>query len=384
LRFCWLILSTSDKPALCLIHEAISHDSAIAKVALLHARTALDAGWKVSVVAQRLEESIRDRVEWLKLHVPARSFFYKWVTAGKYIRKAIGDRRFDVVHSHQPQAAAIADVFHCHFLTRVAYERKCLEMRSGLRPKMIRLQQQGVLYAEDKCYRGWNPATHMVFCSDLLRREFTRLYGAPPSQEVMVNASPAARFPTAEQRAAARKHWVGDEFRGLVLGYLGGLQERKGYKLLLKALEGKRDVFLLMGGQFTQGFSDPALAGHMKAVGLVDDVPGFIAACDAFVVPSLFDPCPLMVFEAASRGAPVIATDGVGNLHELLTHKAGLQWREGEDLAKLVAQAAMRREEFNAGAAKMAEAISEERQGSRLLEIYDAAMRSKRALLNAV
>jgi len=368
---------SNTQPTLCLIHEAISNDSAIAKVALLHARTALDAGWKVSVVAQRLDESLRERVEWLKLHVPRRSFFYKWVTAGHFIRKALGERRFDVIHSHQPQAAALADVFHCHFLTRVAYERKCLEMRSGLRPKMIRLQQQGVLYAEDRCYRRWNPATHMIFCSDLLRTEFSRLYGPPPSQEVMVNACPPVKFPSAEQRAAARRHWVGEDFKGLVLGYLGGLQERKGFKRILSALAGKSDVFLLMGGQFTQGFSDPALGGRMKAVGLVDDVPGFFAASDAFIVPSLFDPCPLVVFEAASRGTPVIATNGVGNLHELLEHDAGLLWRPEDDLTKVVAAAAARREELNAGARRMAEAVSERRQGGRLLEVYDEALKRK-------
>jgi UDP-glucose:(heptosyl)LPS alpha-1,3-glucosyltransferase len=209
----------------------------------------------------------------------------------------------------------------------------------------------------------------MVFCSDLLRTEFSRLYASPPSQEVLVNACPPVNFRTPEQRHAARKHWVGEDFNGLVLGYLGGLQERKGYKRVLSALAGKRDVFLLMGGQFTRGFSHPALAGHMKAVGLVDDVPGFFAACDAFVVPSLFDPCPLVAFEAASRGVPVIATDGVGNLSELLEYGAGLLWRPNDDLAALVASAAAGREQFNAGARRMADAISEHRQGRRLLEI---------------
>ena len=359
------------KPTLCIIHEAVGADNAIAKVAMSQVGTALAAGWDVSVVAKYLDLTLRQDVHWLPLTVPPKSFFVKWTTARHFIRKALGNRNFDCIHAHQPQVADLSDVFHCHFLTRVAYERKCLESRRGLRPALIRLQQQGVLYAEDRCYRRWNPDTHMVFCSELLQREFTRLYGAPPSQEVLVNSCPPAHFPDAERRQFARHSLIGSDFRGLVLGYLGGLQERKGYRRVLESLRGQNDIFLLMGGQYTEGFADPALSGHMKSVGLVDDIAKFYAACDAFVVPSLFDPCPLVVFEAAAAGLPVIATDGVGNLHNLLEHDAGLHWRDGDSLADLVRTAASQRSRFNAGAARMAEAISEQRQGQRLLEIYD-------------
>jgi glycosyltransferase involved in cell wall biosynthesis len=370
-------LNSSNQPTLCLIHEAVSRDSAIAKVALQQVRTALAAGWNVSVVAKVLDESLREQVTWLPLTVPRRSFFLKWTTARHFIRKAIGGRKFDVIHAHQPQVADLADVFQCHFLTRVAYERKCLEQRRGFRPRLIRLQQQGVLYAEDRRYRRWNPKTHMLFCSELLRQEFARLYGMPPSEEVLVNPCPPINFPTPDQRRAARQKLVGD-FPGVVLGYIGGLQERKGYKRLLAALPGKTDVFLLMAGLYTQGFADPALAGRMKSVGLVNDVAEFYAACDALVVPSHFDPCPLVVFEAAARGTPVIATEGVGNLHNLLENDAGLSWHPQADLAELVRRCAAQRDRFCAGAQRMAQALSEERQGQRLIAVYDEALRRKR------
>lgn len=371
-------MSSSTKPTLCLIHEAISHDSAIAKIALLQVRTALDAGWSVTVIAQRLDESLHDRVAWLHLSVPRRSFFYKWITARHYILKSKGSGVFDVIHAHQPQVADVADIFQCHFLTRVAYERKCLERRTGLRPRLIRLQQQGVLYAEDRCYRRWNPRTHMVFCSDLLRDEFARLYGAPPSREVLVNPCGPIDFPSDGERAAARRRWIGDGFNGLVLGYLGGLQERKGYKRVLAALAGRSEVFFLIGGQFTDGFADPALAGRMKAVGLVSDVKSFFAACDAVIVPSLFEPLGLVAFEAAAAGTPVIATEQVGALPHLLEHDAGLLWRPGDDLPALVRLAAAERARFNAGAAKLADSLSEQRQSRRLLEMYGQALSRKK------
>src|SRR5207244_570964 len=102
------------------------------------------------------------------------------------------------------QAASLADVFQCHFLTRVAYERRCLEERKTLRARIVRLQQQGVLHAEDRCYRNWNPATYMLFGSELTRREFHRLYGAPRREDVLICSFPPIKFPTAEERRQAR------------------------------------------------------------------------------------------------------------------------------------------------------------------------------------
>lgn len=91
------------------------------------------------------------------------------------MKRALGKRTFDVVHTHQPQAASLSDVFQCHFLTRVAFERNCLENRKGLQAALIRLQQQGALYAEDYYLRRWNPQTTMLYNSKATRNEFHRL-----------------------------------------------------------------------------------------------------------------------------------------------------------------------------------------------------------------
>jgi glycosyltransferase involved in cell wall biosynthesis len=115
----------------------------------------------------------------------------------------------------------------------------------------------------------------------------------------------------------------------------------------------------------------------MKSVGLVDDLAGFYAACDVFIAPSEFDPGPLVAFEAAARGVPVIATEGCGFLHHLLEYQAGLEWRPAEPLADLVRHAAKRRDAFNAGAAAMAEALSEDRQTRALLDTYEQALSRK-------
>ncbi len=155
-----------NPPTLCMIHEAISGDSAIARVAMAQARMALQAGYRVSAVAKILDPSLRAEVEWLRLTVPRRVFLLKWLTARLFIRSALGRRTFDVVHAHQPQAASLSDVFTCHFLTRVARERKCLEDRPGFRARAVRVQQEAVVHAEDYCYRRWNERRACYFAAN--------------------------------------------------------------------------------------------------------------------------------------------------------------------------------------------------------------------------
>jgi glycosyltransferase involved in cell wall biosynthesis len=370
-------VTSSRQPKLCLIHEAIGQDSAIAKIALNQVRAALAAGWSVSVVAKILDPSVREKVTWLPLKVPRRLFLYKWITARHFIRRALGGRTFDVIHAHQPQVADLSDVFQCHFLTRVAYERKCLEERPGLRPKLIRVQQQGVLYAEDRCYRRWNPNTRMLFCSDLLRREFARLYGPPPLEEVLVNPCPPINFASVDERQAARRALVG-EFSGLVIGYIGGLQERKGYKRLMPAIEADPNLFLLMAGAYTDRFVAPALSGRFKGIGLTSDVSTFYAACDVLVVPSLFEPLGLVAFEAAARGTPVIATREVGALPHLLEFGAGVEWNPTEPLGDLARNVMSNIQVMRAGAVRMASEISETRQAERLMAVYEQVLRNKK------
>src|SRR5579871_3520186 len=210
------------QPHLCVIHEAIGKQSAIARVAASGVRQALAAGWKVSVVAQLLDPELRDQVDWLPLFVPRRLFLLKWLTARRYIRKALGGRTFDVVHSHQPQVADLSDVFQCHYLTRVAFERRSFESRPGLRYAIVRAQQRAVLYAEDHCFHRWNPQTWMLFTSEMMRQEFHRLYGTPSREDILVSPPPPLNFPTDEERRRARASYVGD-YPGIVVGYLGGL-----------------------------------------------------------------------------------------------------------------------------------------------------------------
>ena len=365
------------KPTLCMVHNTIGTQSSIAKIALWGVRQALNAGWQVTVVANDVDKSLLSEVEWLPLYVPPKAFLVQWLAARKTIQAAIGTRTFDVLHVHQAQVAALADVMQCHFLTRVAYEQNCLERRTGLKPALARIQQQGVLYAEDYYYRHWNPNTRMLFCSALIQQEFKRLYGQPEQEAVLVNFCPPSDFPPMEVRRQARERFIPNGFTGTVVGYLGGVDERKGYRRLLKAIEKSPNTLLLFGGPGSESFAAPALAGCFLPVGVVQDIAEFFAACDVLIVPSYFDPCPVVVFEAAAQGLPVIASRGVGNLPNLIAFNAGLAWEDDQPLDDLLKEAVLSRSVFQAGAKKMTAEFSEQRQGQSLLTIYNEVYQEK-------
>ncbi len=362
----------SDAPTLCMVYDAIADGrGSIPHIALGYVKLALNAGWRVTCVTAILDDSIKNHVKWLPLYIPPKGFMIQWLSARRNIRAAIGNRKFDVMHVHQAQVAALSDVMQCHFLTRVALERHCLESRRGPRHRLARAQQQGVVYAEDFYLKRWNPRTRILFDSELTRQEFARLYGMPACEEVFLYDMPPIHFPEQAARDVARRELVGADERKLVVGYLGGRDKRKGYERLIKALRDEKDLFLLVGGPGSENWQVPELENRFKSLGMVKDLAQFYAACDVVIVPSLFEPFGLVATEAAAAGVPVIATPEVGALPHLLEYGAGACWQPGQPLGDLARDLAARRAEFNRGATRMAEAYSTEKQGARLLQIYD-------------
>ncbi len=370
-------MDNENRASLCVIFEAIGPYSAIGKVAMRDVQIALEAGWQVTVVAKFLDESLRDKVEWLRLYVPPRLFFVQWTTARAFIKSALRGRKFDIVHAHQPQVADLADVFQCHYLTRAAYERRSLTGVKSVQSALARLQEQGVLYAEDYRFRRWNPKTRMLYNSALTRQDFHRIYGAPPNEDTFVCAFPPLDLPTEEERKQARERMIGQQSPGLVLGFLGGENERKGYRQLIDGLKGEDSIFLLMGGAHRADFDVPAMRGRFKAVGQVSDLKTFYHACDVFIVPSHYEPLGLVAFEAAAHGVPVIATEEVGALPHLLDYHLGFTWRQGESLPPLVHRAAAQRNECNRGSQIAERELGIQSYGSRLLQTYRTVLTTK-------
>ncbi|RYX84330.1 glycosyltransferase [bacterium] len=365
-------------PTYCKVFEAVGDYSAIARVCELDCRILLEANWDVTVVAKFLSEDLRPHVQWRPLHVPERAFAWKWATARRFLLQARGADHFDCVHGDQPQIADKCDLFRLHFLTRAAANRGILAPWRGKRA-LTRAQEEIVLRLEDGFMKRLahlpkENAPHVMFISELMREEFTRLYGAPARSSVEVNSAPPIALPSESERQSARSQWASEAGNRMVVGFLGGTHERKGFRHVLRALEASNELFLLFGGPASEGFNIPdSLKSKMKVVGFVDDVNDFFAACDAFVVAAQFEPLGMVALEASSRGVPVIAGEGVGALPTLLQYGCGSTWPLEAALEPLVKNAVHERASMNEGATRMCAELGAKQYAQRLLALCDEA-----------
>jgi glycogen(starch) synthase len=170
-------------------------------------------------------------------------------------------------------------------------------------------------------------AERVLVCSQYMRREAEALFGLPGERiEVIPNGVDLPRWETDPARvAAARDRYAGD---GPLLGFAGRLVYEKGVQHLIGALPELRrrhgGVRLVIAGD---GPQRGELEGTAHRLGIAHAVhfTGFIgaelgatmAATDAMVVPSIYEPFGLVALEAAAVGAPLAVTH-IGGLAEIV------------------------------------------------------------------
>jgi glycosyltransferase involved in cell wall biosynthesis len=123
------------------------------------------------------------------------------------------------------------------------------------------------------------------------------------------------------------RHGSGERVRaelGLTAGELlllsvGNLVPRKGHRVLLEALKPLAGTEvplwrLAIAGRgkqkepLQQLSNELGIADRVHLLGHRDDIPDLLAACDVFVMPSLWEGLPLAILEAMFAGKPVIAS----------------------------------------------------------------------------
>ncbi|TYB40187.1 glycosyltransferase family 4 protein [Micromonospora sp. AP08] len=173
-----------------------------------------------------------------------------------------------------------------------------------------------------------NASARVIACSGYMRDQVARLFDVPAARIDVVPNGVDDRAWHACPRAvsAARARFAGD---GPLVGYAGRLVYEKGVQHLVHAVPYLRDrhpglrVVIAGDGPYRDELVDQArrlrLADTVRFAGFLDatQLPAVLAATDATVIPSLYEPFGMIALEAAAAGAPLAVAD-TGGLAEIV------------------------------------------------------------------
>jgi UDP-glucose:(heptosyl)LPS alpha-1,3-glucosyltransferase len=150
--------------------------------------------------------------------------------------------------------------------------------------------------------------------SHLVKKEIVATYGYPAEKiHVVYNGLPPSALepPAPNARSDARRSLGVPDGTYLVL-FAGTGFTRKGLRWAIEAMEAAAipDSILVVAGRGNpEGLPE---SGRTIFLGGVRDLPRYLAAADAFILPTIYDPFSNACLEALAAGLPVITTAGNG------------------------------------------------------------------------
>jgi UDP-glucose:(heptosyl)LPS alpha-1,3-glucosyltransferase len=248
--------------------------------------------------------------------------------------------------------------------------------------------------------RQYDPTrrTWVVAVSHFVEGHLRRFHNVPPDRiRVIPNAIDAARLdvpdPIATRLAFRRDHAIPPE-APLAL-FVAHNFRLKGLAPLLQALHRRQldhptrpplHLAVCGGGRlapFRRQVKRLGLAHVVHLIGFVPDVRHAFHASDLFVLPSYYDPCSLVVFEALACGLPVITTACNGAGEVMTQGREGFVVPSPDDIPALAgALEALAHPDTRARMSTAARTLGREqsfhRHVSRLLDLLHDVARSKR------
>jgi len=161
---------------------------------------------------------------------------------------------------------------------------------------------------EERAYRA---AAHVFAFSRATARSLVQEYGLDPAKVTVVGAG-INGDPLPSSTARRREAWGAD---GPTLLFIGNDFARKGGPDLLQAFAKLRAEFPDARLQLVGTRPDLPPQPGVEVLGRVHDrtrIAELYAAADVFVLPTVFDPLPLVLLEAMAQGVPVVTTASCG------------------------------------------------------------------------
>src|SRR5205814_237320 len=192
--------------------------------------------------------------------------------------------------------------------------------------------------------RSASPWLRTVICnSKMVSDEIHERFGLSLEKlPVIYNAVDSDVFsPELRQHRAAVRQKLGVPESATVFLLVGSGYVRKGVATVIQALSRlPSDTYLVVVGRDKSGrrykrlAEQLGIARRVALLGALEDPKPFYGAADAFVLPTLYDPCPNAALEAMACGLPVVTSTKSGAAELALAHDAGLVCEPG-DVEKL-------------------------------------------------
>ena len=301
------------------------------------------------VLSAELAPELRPLVEWKRIVVPPRPIPLKTVLFAAVAAARLRRTPRDLVHTLGaivPPPLDLATVQFCSAGFHAATGRFAPPQSPPLRRLNTTLARLVALGLERWAYRPGN-ARAFGAVSTGIGRELRLHY---PGIEVSLtpNAVDSDRFrPDAATRASLRTE-LGVEDATFVALFVGGDWDRKGLELaidgLARAAVPASELWVVGRGDKARFAARARAAGvgaRVRFVGPRHDTERWYAAADAFVFPTLYEAAPLVAYEAAAAGLPLIATRANGVEDLLGDDEAGISvTRDAESIADAIRQLA--------------------------------------------
>jgi len=178
-----------------------------------------------------------------------------------------------------------------------------------------------------------SPALRAVICnSKMVKDEILERFGfAESALHVIYNAVDSDVFsPQLKEHRDAVRAKLGVADFATVFLLLGSGYVRKGVARAIAALARlPGDTYLFVVGRdkargwYKRLAQELGVAHRVALLGPQEDPRPFFGAADAFVLPTLYDPCPNAVLEAMACGLPVVTSNKCGAAELILEHDAG-------------------------------------------------------------
>ncbi len=245
--------------------------------------------------------------------------------------RAVSRARLDLVQSHERLCCCdiyrAGDGVHAVWLEERSRGAGAME-RLGL---ALNPHHRYLVGIEKRMFA--NPWLAAVICnSQMVRDEVRERFGLDEAKlHVIYNAVDCEAYApaTAEARAAARTALsLPADARVYLL--VGSGYHRKGVEAAMRALAAlpaQSHLVVVGADRRMRRYADLArklgLRGRVHIAGAQLDVKPWYAASDAFVLPSLYDPCPNAALEAMACGLPVVTSTKCGAAELVRAHDAG-------------------------------------------------------------